>query len=122
MVGRTLSELYYVKDRDLNFYILGAMGQASSIGLGIAINTAKRVYVLYGDGHLLMNPNILCEIASLKPLNMTIIVLDNGTYSTTAGGGQKIASHDRFDLEKLRYCKHEKSFYKTGNHTGDRKF
>ena len=98
-IGRTCPELYYVKDRDLNFYVLAAMGQASPVGLGMAVNTPQKVLVLDGDGSLLKNPNILAEISLMKPSNLTIIALDNGTYSTT--GEQKIPSFDRLDLELI---------------------
>jgi len=98
-LGDICPELYYVKDRGLNFYVIAALGQASSVGLGMAINTLKRVYVIDGDGSLLMNPNILCEISSLRPSNLTLIVLDNGTYSTT--GNQKTPAYDSIDLELL---------------------
>ena len=98
-LGDICPELYYTKDRDLNFYVIAALGQASSVGLGMAINTSKRVFVIDGDGSLLMNPNILCEISLLKPSNLTLIVLDNGTYSTT--GNQKTPAYDFIDLELL---------------------
>lgn len=98
-MGTTCDEFQFVSDRDLNFYMYAAMGQASSVGLGMAINTAKHVFVLDGDGGLLMNPNILCEIATAKPPNLTIIALDNGTFSTT--GEQKIPSYDLVDLELM---------------------
>jgi sulfopyruvate decarboxylase len=98
-IGTTCDELHCVKDRDLNFYLYAAMGQASSVGLGMAINTTKKVIVLDGDGSLLMNPNILCEIALMKPPNLTVVALDNGTFSTT--GEQKIPSYDLVDLELM---------------------
>jgi len=98
-IGTTCDELHHVRDRDLNFYIYAAMGQASSVGLGMAINTTKKVFVLDGDGSLLMNPNILCEIAAVNPPNLTIVALDNGTFSTT--GEQKIPSYDLVDLELM---------------------
>ena len=44
-----------------------------------------------------MNPNIFCEVSAAGPANLTIIVLDNGTYGTT--GDQKTAAYDRIDLE-----------------------
>lgn len=96
-IGTTCDEFQLVSDRDLNFYMYAAMGQASAVGLGMAINTARKVFVLDGDGSLLMNPNILCEIAVVKPRNLTIIALDNGTFTTT--GEQKIPSYDLVDLE-----------------------
>jgi sulfopyruvate decarboxylase subunit beta len=98
-IGTTCDELHHVKDRDLNFYLYAAMGQASSVGLGMAINTKRRVFVLDGDGSLLMNPNILCEIAVMKPPNLTVVALDNGTFTTT--GEQKIPSYDLVDLELM---------------------
>ncbi len=98
-LGDICPELYHIKDRDLNFYVLAALGQASSVGLGMAMNTSKRVYVIDGDGSLLMNPNILCEIALLKPSNLTIILLDNGTYGTT--GNQITPAYGFLDLELL---------------------
>jgi sulfopyruvate decarboxylase beta subunit len=96
-IGQTCDDLYQVGDRDLNFYVMGAMGQASAIGLGMAVNTRRRVYVLDGDGSLLMNPNVFCEISAMAPTNLTIIALDNGTYGTT--GDQKTAAYERIDLE-----------------------
>ncbi len=96
-IGRTCDDLYQVGDRDLNFYVMGAMGQASAVGLGMAVNTQKKVVVLDGDGSLLMNPNIFCEIAATGPANLTIIALDNGVYSTT--GDQRTYAYDRIDLE-----------------------
>ena len=98
-LGDICPELYHVKDRDLNFYVLAALGQASSVGLGMALRTSKRVYMIDGDGSLLMNPNILCEIALLKPSNLTIVLLDNGTYSTT--GNQLTPAYGFIDLELL---------------------
>ena len=96
-IGRTCDDLYQVADRDLNFYVMGAMGQASAIGLGMAVNTQRKVVVLDGDGSLLMNPSIFCEVAATAPANLTIIALDNGAYSTT--GDQRTYAYDRIDLE-----------------------
>ena len=98
-IGSTCDELDAVCDRDLNFYVYGAMGQASAIGLGMAMNSTRKVLVLDGDGSLFMNPNILCEISQANPGNLTIIALDNGTLSTT--GEQKTPSHDSIDLELM---------------------
>lgn len=96
-IGQTCDDLYQACDRDLNFYVMGAMGQASAIGLGMALNTPRKVYVLDGDGSLLMNPNIFCEISATKPANLTVVALDNGTYGTT--GDQRSAAYASIDLE-----------------------
>jgi len=84
-IGYPSRELYSVGDRDENFYMLGSMGLASSIGLGLALSTRKRVVVFDGDGSLLMNLGSLVTIANRSPSNLTLIVLDNESYSTTGG-------------------------------------
>ena len=66
------------------------MGQATSIGLGLALAQPGRgVIVFSGDGSLLMNLGCLATIAAAKPSNLTIVLLDNGVYEVT--GGQKTA-------------------------------
>jgi len=115
-IGQTCDDLYQVGDRDLNFYVMGAMGQASAIGLGMAVNTRRRVYVLDGDGSLLMNPNIFCEISATGPANLTTIVLDNGTYGTT--GDQRTGAYDRIDLELVARSFGIKNTTKASTKTG----
>ena len=84
-------EGHAARDRDENFYMIGSMGQASSIGLGIALCKPKRrVVVLDGDGAVLMNLGILPMIGTLGLRNLLHIVLDNGAYAST--GGQKTCS------------------------------
>jgi thiamine pyrophosphate-dependent acetolactate synthase large subunit-like protein len=71
-------------------YIPSAMGQASSIGLGLALAQPEReVIVFTGDGSLLMNLGCLTTLAASRAKNLTLIVLDNGVYEVT--GGQKTA-------------------------------
>ncbi|MHA1608365.1 MAG: sulfopyruvate decarboxylase subunit beta [Candidatus Freyarchaeota archaeon] len=84
-IGFPSRELYSVKDRDANFYMLGSMGLASSIGLGLALSTERQVVVFDGDGSLLMNLGSLVTIANQAPRNLTIIALDNGSYASTGG-------------------------------------
>ncbi|WP_048815634.1 sulfopyruvate decarboxylase subunit beta [Methanosalsum zhilinae] len=98
-IGIPSKELYSIKDRDLNYYMFGSMGLASSIGAGIAIKSDRKVVVLDGDGSLLMNPNALFEAAFLNPANLIIIALDNGAYGST--GSQKTLTSKNLDLEFL---------------------
>ena len=58
--------------------MLGSMGLASWIGLGISLYNKGEVVVLDGDGSLLMNPNALCSIAQQARDNLTVVALDNG--------------------------------------------
>ncbi len=97
-LGIPSKELYALCDQPSNFYMLGSMGLASSIGLGVSLCNRREVVVLDGDGSLLMNPNTLSSISRLARSNLTILALDNGTYGTT--GNQQTASQ-RFDLELL---------------------
>ncbi|MDY6966339.1 MAG: sulfopyruvate decarboxylase subunit beta [Halobacteriota archaeon] len=83
-LGIPAKELYSVKDRSANFYMLGSMGLASSIGLGLAIaKPEERVVVLEGDGSVLMNLGTLSTIAVHAPENYLLIIIDNGCYGST---------------------------------------
>lgn len=83
-IGFPSRELYEINDRDENFYMIGSMGLASSIGLGLAIaKPNKDVVVIDGDGSLLMNMGSLVTIFANNPRNLTWIVIDNGAYGST---------------------------------------
>jgi len=89
--GMISRELFAVGDRPGNFYMLGSMGLASAIGLGIALaKPVKKVIVLVGDGNLLMSLGTLCTIGKTAPKNFIQIVLDNECHEST--GGQETAS------------------------------
>ncbi|HOU36172.1 MAG TPA: thiamine pyrophosphate-dependent enzyme, partial [Candidatus Omnitrophota bacterium] len=66
---------YIVKDRLTNFYMVGSMGLVSSVGLGIAINSKRRVVVFDGDGSALMNLGALPLIGNQKPENLLHVIL-----------------------------------------------
>jgi sulfopyruvate decarboxylase subunit beta len=79
------------RDRAENFYMLGSMGLASSIGLGLAITQPeRRVVVFDGDGNLLMALGTLAMVAERRPANFLHIVFDNEVYGST--GGQRSLS------------------------------
>ena len=83
-LGSSAYDLFASGDRDLNFYLWGAMGGAASIGLGLAIaQPSKSVVVLTGDGEQLMGLGSLATIGAQKPKNLSIVVLDNGHYGET---------------------------------------
>src|SRR2546428_4895897 len=96
-LGHPAYDLFAAGDRARNFYTWGSMGLASSIGLGLAIARPDvRVFVLDGDGSLLMNLGSLATIGLLRPANLVLVVMDNEEYATT--GGQKTPTAEGADL------------------------
>ena len=90
-IGNTNFDLWAAGRRPQNFYMLGSMGLAIPIALGVALAQPKRkVIALEGDGSLLMQLGALTTIATQKPKNLVIVVMDNGTYQIT--GSQPTAS------------------------------
>jgi len=64
--------------------MLGSMGLAFPIALGVALAQPKRrIFALEGDGSLLMQLGSLSTIATLSPKNLTMVVMDNGVYQIT---------------------------------------
>src|SRR6516165_5250986 len=83
-IGNTNFDLWAAGHRPQNFYMLGSMGLAFPIALGVALAPPKRrVFALEGDGSLLMQLGCLSTIATLKPNNLTMVVMDNGVYQIT---------------------------------------
>ncbi|MBH5366658.1 hypothetical protein HZZ16_00840 [Bradyrhizobium sp. CNPSo 4016] len=83
-IGNTNFDLWASGHRPQNFYMLGSMGLAFPIALGVALaQPDRRVFALEGDGSLLMQLGALSTIAGLKPKNLTMIVMDNGIYQIT---------------------------------------
>ncbi len=96
-LGHPAYDLFAAGDRPQNFYTWGSMGMASSIGLGLALARPDlRVFVLDGDGSLLMNLGSLATIGLLQPSNLVLVVMDNEEYATT--GGQKTPTAYGADL------------------------
>lgn len=95
-LGIPSKELFFIKHQPSNFYMLGSMGMATPIGLGISLSTDKEVVVIDGDGSLLMSPGVLATTAHFSPANLTIIAIDNGAYGST--GNQPTLTASCVDL------------------------
>lgn len=77
-------EAHKIADRSTHFYMIGSMGNASAIGLGVALaKPNKQVIVFDGDGNVLMGMGTLATVGALKPKNFIHIVFDNEVYGTT---------------------------------------
>lgn len=84
----------------LNFISVGAMGQASSHGLGLALGLPDhKIIVLDGDGSLLMNLPSLVTVAEAAPKNLVHFVVENGCYE--ANGSHPIPGQGRVDFAGL---------------------
>ncbi len=82
-IGLPSQEMHMIDDRDTNFYMLGTMGLASSIGLGLALAQDKKVVVIDGDGSVLTNLGTLPTIANNVADNYVLLIVDNGSYGST---------------------------------------
>ena len=96
-LGSSAYDVFAAGDRERNYYLWGAMGGATSLGLGLALaQPDKPVVVITGDGEMLMGIGSLGTIAAKQPKNLTIVVLDNGHFGET--GMQRSHSSIATDL------------------------
>lgn len=82
-IGSPSQELHELADGPNNFYMLGTMGLASSIGFGLAMAQDKPVVSIDGDGSVLTNLGTLPTIANNPTSNYTLLIIDNGSYGST---------------------------------------
>lgn len=99
--GMISREVYAVKDRLENFYVQGSMGATLGIGIGLALNTNRKVVVIVGDGEILTSLGTLVLMNKMKLPNLRLIILDNGCYQST--GGQKTCS-DAVNFSEICDC------------------
>ena len=99
-VYQTNFDWMVLNPRPLNYVAVGAMGQASSHGLGLALaNPERRVLVFDGDGSLLMNLGSLVTIAGAKPANLFHFLFANRTYEVN--GAHPLPNADDVDFAGL---------------------
>ncbi|MFW6075002.1 MAG: thiamine pyrophosphate-dependent enzyme [Chloroflexota bacterium] len=99
-IGNTGFDLHAAGHRSRNFYMLGSMGQAVPIGLGLALAQPDlRVIALEGDGSMLMNLSSLVTVGAQRPENLTVVIWDNGQWQIT--GGQTLATSETCDLATI---------------------
>src|SRR3978361_122065 len=83
-IGNTNFDLWAAGHRAQNFYMLGSMGLACPIALGVALAQPERgVIALEGDRSLLVALGFLATVGMLRPRNLTIVIMDNGIYQIT---------------------------------------
>jgi len=113
--GKTSRELYEVceihpRGHDNNFYNVGSMGHVSAIGLEVALHqNNKVVYVLDGDGAMIMHMGSLATIGHYQPNNLIHIIFDNNSHEST--GGQPTVSETIDIPSVLKACNYKNVSY-----------
>ena len=91
--GFTGRELFAIDDRRNQLYMVGSMGCASSLGLGLALARPDlQIVVIEGDGSSLMRLGNFATLGSYGGNNLTHIVLDNEVHDST--GAQATVSNN----------------------------
>ncbi|MBI3568148.1 MAG: phosphonopyruvate decarboxylase [Gemmatimonadetes bacterium] len=93
--GKTGRELFEYRDRPSHFYVVGSMGCASSLALGVARESDQPVVVLDGDGAALMRLEAMASIGDQAPPRLVHVILDNASYEST-GGQATVSTSVRF--------------------------
>lgn len=88
--GKASRELFEIRERNhqehkYDFLTVGSMGHSSSIALGVALNTEKKIWCIDGDGAALMHMGAMAVIGSNKPSNLVHIVINNSAHETVGG-------------------------------------
>lgn len=101
-------EWTYFEPHQLDFvYVPSSMGQATSIGLGLAIaQPDRKIIACNGDGSMLMNLGSLVTISSQMPQNLVVLLFDNGCYEVTGrqptpGSPQRRANSKPVDFRAI---------------------
>ena len=117
-IGNTNFDLWAAGRRPQNFYMLGSMGLAVPIALGVALAQPQRkVFALEGDGSILMQLGALATVAMLRPKNLAIVVMDNAVYqitgsqpTSTAAGADIVAMARGAGIHQSAWADDETSF------------
>jgi len=85
--GLMTRELFAVTGDDPTILYNMEMPYATPMCMGLAMaRTKQRFVALEGDGSLIMALGVLTTIARYQPSNLTVIVLDNESFSTFGAG------------------------------------
>ncbi len=104
--GKASRELFEIRESNdephgYDFLTVGSMGHSSSIALGIALQKPeKKIWVIDGDGALLMHMGSLAIMGSYKPKNIVHVVINNGAHETVGGQPTVMSNVDVVALAK----------------------
>jgi phosphonopyruvate decarboxylase len=109
--GKTSRELFEIREQrkeshGTDFYTVGSMGCASSIAFGVGLaDSQKKVFILDGDGAVLMQLGTMATIGHYKNPRLKHIIIDNNSHEST--GGQPTVSVSVNFIEIARACGYE---------------
>lgn len=89
--GKASRELFEIRvskgeAHKYDFLTVGSMGHSSSIALGIALQKPdKKVWIIDGDGAVLMHMGSIAVMGASKPANVVHIVINNCAHETVGG-------------------------------------
>lgn len=89
--GKASRELFEIREErgeghEHDFLTVGSMGHSSSIALGIALQKPdKKVWLIDGDGAVLMHMGAMAVIGANKPANVIHIIINNSAHETVGG-------------------------------------
>ncbi len=111
--GKASRELFEIREANgqshgYDFLTVGSMGHSSSIALGIALQKPeKKVWIVDGDGAVLMHMGSMALLGANAPKNVVHIVINNGAHETV-GGMPTVA--EKIDLVKIAEgCRYDKA-------------
>lgn len=85
-IGRELFELRIKREEpNDDFILVGAMGCALGVAIGVAKNTDKKVVCLLGDGNFLMKMGSLATLMEQFPRNLFVYIINNNSHDSTGG-------------------------------------
>ncbi|ADJ28130.1 phosphonopyruvate decarboxylase [Nitrosococcus watsonii] len=101
--GYTGRELCALEDRPNQLYMVGSMGCASSLGLGLSlVRPDLQVVVIDGDGAALMRMGNLATVGTYGGSNLIHILLDNEVHDST--GAQATVSNNFSFAQVAKAC------------------
>lgn len=101
--GKSSREIYEIREKKhqghhQDFLTVGSMGHASSIALGLSLNTTKNVYCIDGDGALLMHMGSMAILANNAGDNLKYILINNESHESVGGQATVISNIDLKNL------------------------
>ena len=111
--GKASRELFEIREANgqghgYDFLTVGSMGHSSSIALGIALQKKdKKVWIIDGDGAVLMHMGSMAVLGANAPKNVVHIVINNGAHETV--GGMPTVAQELDFVQMAKACGYKKA-------------